>query len=197
MEFDVVVVGAWRGSRQQSGSSSSPEITVVVVEKGPEAGAHILSGAVISIGLDKLARLAQRGNPIKTADRRPLLLAVGVARFAPAQPDAAAADEQPRQLRGLARQCCCWLATKAEALGSRFILACRRRGAVRRQRRGRRRRHRRHGRRQGCHQDLFTRGMELGEVHAVRRRRPRQPQQDLLQRFGLPKAASRKSSASG
>ena len=44
------------GSRPRSASSRSiPDITVVVVEKGSEVGAHILSGAVIDpIGLDRL-----------------------------------------------------------------------------------------------------------------------------------------------
>jgi electron-transferring-flavoprotein dehydrogenase len=61
MEFDVVVVGAGPAGlatairlRQQAAEAGA-DISVVVVEKGSEVGAHILSGAVVDpIGLDGL-----------------------------------------------------------------------------------------------------------------------------------------------
>src|SRR5262245_6365115 len=70
-EFDVVVVGAGRaalagGIRLKQ---LAPDTTVVVVEKGSEVGAHILSGAVIDpVGLDRLIpEWRDEDTPIKTA----------------------------------------------------------------------------------------------------------------------------------
>ena len=74
MEFDVVIVGA--GPAGLAGAirlkQIDPDISVVVVEKGSEVGAHILSGAVIDpvgstgccpIGAAKRTRRSRRTWP--------------------------------------------------------------------------------------------------------------------------------------
>lgn len=61
MEFDVVIVGAGPAGLaaairlKQDAAEKGADVSVVVVEKGSEVGAHILSGAVVDpIGLDSL-----------------------------------------------------------------------------------------------------------------------------------------------
>jgi len=71
MEFDVVIVGAGPAGLAAAirFKQLAAEKTVVVVEKGSEVGAHILSGAVIDpIGLDRLIpEWRNEETPIKTA----------------------------------------------------------------------------------------------------------------------------------
>src|SRR5262249_551858 len=86
--FDVVIVGA--GPAGLSAAirlkQLAPEKSVVIVEKGSEVGAHILSGAVIDpIGFDRLIPgWRDEETPIKTAvtsDRFYVLGASGALRL--------------------------------------------------------------------------------------------------------------------
>src|ERR1700704_1266744 len=77
MEFDVVIVGAGPAGLAAAIrlKQVAPDISVVIVEKGAEVGAHILSGAVIDpIGLDRLL-------PDWRAEATPITTAVTDDRF--------------------------------------------------------------------------------------------------------------------
>lgn len=74
MEFDVVIVGAGPSGLaaairlKQKAAEAGADVSVVVVEKGSEVGAHILSGAVIDpVGLDRLIPdWKDKGAPVDT-----------------------------------------------------------------------------------------------------------------------------------
>lgn len=85
MEFDVVIVGAGPAGLsaairlKQLADAAGQELSVVVLEKGSEVGAHILSGAVIDpVGLNKLFPDWQdKGAPVTTEVKRDQFLYLG------------------------------------------------------------------------------------------------------------------------
>lgn len=84
MEFDVVIVGA--GPAGLSAAirlkQINPELSVVVLEKGAEVGAHILSGAVVDpIGIDRLLPgwREEADHPFKTEVKDDQFLLLGPA----------------------------------------------------------------------------------------------------------------------
>ncbi|MEA2991984.1 MAG: electron-transferring-flavoprotein dehydrogenase [Alphaproteobacteria bacterium] len=122
MEFDVVIVGAGPAGLAAAIrlKQLNPQASVVVVEKGSEVGAHILSGAVIDpIGLDKLLPgWRDEDSPVKTQvseDRFYWLSQSGGLRL-PNFLMPPLMSNQRNFIISLA-DICRWLAKKAEALG--------------------------------------------------------------------------------
>jgi len=121
MDFDVVIVGAGPAGLAAAIrlKQINPDLSVVVVEKGSEVGAHILSGAVIDpIGLDRLIpNWREEDCPLKTAvsdDRFYYLTATRAVRL----PNALMPPLMSNHgcYIGSLGDVCRWLAEKAQAL---------------------------------------------------------------------------------
>ncbi|MCB1889416.1 MAG: electron transfer flavoprotein-ubiquinone oxidoreductase [Rhodocyclaceae bacterium] len=123
MDYDVVIVGAGPSGLstairlKQLAADEGAEISVCVVEKGSEVGAHILSGAVIETrALDELLPDWQAlGAPLNTpvVEDRFLLLSESGARKLPTPPQMHNEGNYIVSLGNVVR----WLGEQAEALG--------------------------------------------------------------------------------
>jgi len=127
MEFDVVIVGAGPAGLsaacrlKQKAADAGQEISVCVVEKGSEVGAHILSGAVFEPrALDELfPDWKELGAPLNTAVKRDDIYLLKDAQSASKLPNVLVPKTMHNEGNYIISlgNLCRWLAQQAENLG--------------------------------------------------------------------------------
>ena len=139
MEFDVLVVGGGPGGLaaaiklKQLAAAKGQELSVCLIEKAAEIGAHILSGAVMDPQAltELIPDWKEKGAPLKTAvtEDRVLFLTESGARKTPNSLLPDCLENHGSYIVRLGNVVK-WLGEQAEALGVGVSGLCRRRAAV-------------------------------------------------------------------